>query len=750
MKGTVITVRYTRSVRLTRVLKYLNYLIGLALIALLGTVWWFAWRPLPDSSGEIRAAITQPGSITRDSLGVPHIKAATVEDALYLQGYATAQDRLWQMDSIRRYASGELSEIIGPSTLELDRESRKLRMRRLAEEHTRALPPEDRRYAAAYARGVNAFIESHRDRLPVEFTLLQYQPRPWTIADSVVIGLQMYRDLTNSWKTDILRGAMLSTPNADLAKELFPVRTGIEVQPGSNAFVVSGKFTASGKPMLANDTHLEWGAPSTWHMVSLEAPNLNVTGFALPGLPAVIIGHNDRIAWGVTNLQFDVQDLYLEQINVQNGLYLFNGQPAQARPEREAIQVRGSRPVEFNNWVTRHGPIWNASANQVLTLRWAAAEPGRFQMSIIQLNQARNWEEFRTALRRFSGPGQNFVYIDVDGNIGYQATGILPVRRGFDGRQPLNGVAGQQEWDGFVPFEDLPTAFNPPSGRIVTANQNPFPENWKYDVSGDFDPGYRSRQIDALLGARASGWKPEDMVVVQKDVYSEFLLRVAKAVVQAADRKKPRDEMARDAVEQLRGWNGQAEKGLAAPMIATLVYQQIRTDLAARAGAKDVEYAYSTAASVVDRLLRERPKIWFPDWDAELMSALGKSIEEGRRQQGRNVSKWDQGLYLALELKHPVISKVPWIGSWFNIGPELMSGAGTTVKQTSRRLGPSMRMVADAGNWNSSLASITIGESGQILSKHFKDQWSTYWAGRAFPMPFGAEAKGDILRVVPE
>jgi penicillin amidase len=710
---------------------------------------WFAWRPIPSSSGEIRAGVSQAATITRDSLGVPHIKAATVEDAIYLQGYATAQDRLWQMEAIRRFASGQLSEVIGPATIETDREARRLRLRRIAEEHTRALPPDDRRYMAAYARGVNAFIASHRRELPVEFTILGFEPREWTLADSMVVGLQMYRDLTSTWKDDLTRAALYSGPQPKLARELYPARTGLEIQPGSNAWALSGSRTATGKPLLANDTHLEWGVPSTWHMVHLEAPGFNVTGFALPGVPAVIIGHNDYIGWGVTNLGFDVQDLYVERMDLQTGRYVFRGQPEQARPEREVIRVKDQQPVEFTNFVTRHGPIWNVSGANILTLRWTAAEAGRMQIPIVQLNQARNWNEFREALRRFYGPGQNFVYVDNSGNIGYQATGLLSIRRGYDGTLPLNGASGEQEWDGFIPFDQLPRAFNPADGMIVTANQNPFPEDYPQTVNGQFDPGFRARQIKAMLSAR-QGWKAEDMLTVQKDVYSEFMQYLARSVVTACEAKKCTAENQHDAVEQLRAWNGQMEKGIAAPMIARLVYDQLRLALVKRVGTPQVAYEPVIAHAVIWKLLHERSKEWFSDWDAELVNALGPALEEGRRLQGRNVAKWDYGAFMAIELKHPVVSRVPWIGGWFNVGPEYMSGASTTVKQVSRRLGPSMRFIADSGDWTRSLANITLGESGHVLSRHFKDQWKSYWVGKSYPMLWGPTVKGDVLRITPE
>ncbi len=713
--------------------------------------YWVAYRPLAQTSGEIAAPISAKASVARDALGVPHITAASWEDAVFLQGYVTAQDRLWQMDALRRLAAGELSEIIGPSTIEADRDARRLRMRRLAEEHYRTLPAADRAVLAAYARGVNYFIETHRGRLPIEFAILRYDPRPWGIADSILCGLQMFRKLTTTWKEELQKSAMLA--NGDKAKVnfLFPSRLGTEFQPGSNAWAISGKHTATGKPILANDPHLEFSAPSTWYQVHLQAAGLNVTGVSLPGVPAVIIGHNDRIAWGVTNLDFDVQDLYAERIDTQSGRYAFRGQVEQARLETELIPVKGARPVEFRQWVTRHGPVSVSEGNQYYALRWTAAEPGSFQFPFLDLDQARNWEEFNSAIARFLGPGQNFVYADVDGNIGYHATGRLPIRRTYDGDAPVDGSSGDYEWDGFIPFEQLPAFYNPPQGWIITANQNPFPENYPYRVHGDFASPYRSLEIRSLLTAH-DGWKPADLVAVQKDVYSAFMHYLARQVVSAFDRKKPAvDSNANDAVALLRTWNGQMEKGTPAPMVMALVYQQVRKKIAESAapGKSDV-YSPQMAPAVVQKILEGGARGWLADTDGSLAGALIAAIEEGRKVQGGNVNRWNYGKYNELTIKQPVGSQLPLLGRYFNIGPVEMSGSSTTIKQTTPRLGPSMRFVADLSDWERSLNNITIGESGQILSTHYKDQWDAYYSGRSFPMQFGKVDAKSTLEVTPK
>ncbi|MDQ2949166.1 MAG: penicillin acylase family protein [Acidobacteriota bacterium] len=718
------------------IIRYINWAIAVLVVAALIAVYWVAYRPLPQTSGELAAPISHQATVARDSLGVPHITAATLDDALFLQGYVTAQDRLWQMDALRRLAAGDLSEVIGPATLEADRESRRLRMRRTAEAHARTLPLADRAVLVAYARGVNYFIRTHMDRLPLEFTILGYDPRPWTVVDSLLAGLQMYRNLTNIYRDEFKKQTMLEGGDRAKVNFLFPRRSGREFQPGSNAWAISGAHTASGRPLLANDPHLDYAVPATWYMVHLQAPGFNVTGVSLPGVPCVIIGHNERIAWGVTNLGFDVQDLYQEQLDPNSGRYLFNGQPEQAHLETEVIPVKGARPVDFKQWVTRHGPVIASDNNKYFALRWAASEPGSFQFPFADINRAGNWQEFTAALARFPGPGQNFVYADIDGNIGYHATGMLPLRSGYDGSLPADGSSGQNEWTGFIRFEDLPSSYNPPSGLIVTANQNPFPPDYKYQVDGEFAPQYRSRQIRDLLMAR-NGLKPENMLTVQKDVYSGFSDYLAKRLVTAFDRKHASNSAQKDAIAVLRHWNGQMEKETAAPMIAALTYLQYRKHVAAVASpGKGEVYENQMAPAVLQQILENDGRGWFTDNNAVLLQCLSEALEAGRHMQGSKVANWDYGLYNELTIAQPVGNQLPGVGSYFNIGPIPMSGSSTTVKQTTRKLGPSMRFVADLSDWDKSLNNLTVGESGQILSSHYKDQWKAYYTARSFPMQF--------------
>jgi penicillin amidase len=728
------------------VLRAINALVLVLALVVLGAGYYFLWRTLPEDSGRLPAPVSGEVRVERDARGVPHITAPTVEDALFAQGYVTAQDRLWQMDAIRRRAAGELSEIAGRAALESDTTARKLRLRRIAEDSALRLNPQDRALLGAYARGVNHFIRTHHGRYSPEFQLLSYAPRPWRISDTLLVGLEMYRTLTTTWDDDLLRFQMLEGGQPEKVRALFPPRSGEEILPGSNAWAISGRHTASGKPILANDPHLPFTNPATWHMAHLKAPGLNVAGATLPGVPGIISGHNEFIAWGITNLGYDVQDLYLEQIDLRTGRYSHKAEVLQARAENEWVAVRGEKPVPMVAWVTIHGPVFTTVGRHAFTLKWTAAEHGLSSYAILDINRARNWQEFRAALRRFSGPGQNFVYADREGNIGYQATGWLPVRKGFDGSFPLDGASGLNEWEGIIPFEELPSSLNPPSGRIVSANQNVFPENLPYEVSGQFASHYRQRQIDDRLGSRQV-WKPEEMLTIQKDVYSGLAHFLAQAAVRAVELHSAPPASALDGAGLLAGWNGQMEVRMGQPFLAQLLFQHVRRMLAEQANpGKGAQYRSEISGAVVEGLLRERPAGWVEDWDKLLVQALADAVDEGRRMQGRNLRKWDWGAFNAVALQHPVFARVPLASSWFNIGPVPMSGSSFSIKQTTRALGPSMRFVADLSEWDQSRMNLTLGQSGHRLSGHYKDHWEAYYVGKSFPLEFERiQAKAKLI-----
>ncbi len=720
-----------------RVLKYVNLVIALLLAAFAAATYWFAIRTLPQTSGSATAPVAAKVVIARDERGVPHIRASSIDDALFAQGYATAQDRLFQMEFVRRQNGGELAEAFGKAALPSDIEAARLQLPRIADRHAANLLPADRAVFAAYARGVNYYLESHRGRLPVEFRIAGLEPRPWRIADSILVALMMFRNLTTTWRQDLLKQTMLASGDAAKVNTLFPVRSGGEMQPGSNAWVVSGKWTRSGKPILANDPHLEFSMPGIWYQAHIEAPGLNVAGVTIPGLPCVIIGHNERIAWGVTNLHFDVQDLYRESLDART-----------TRIETTRIRVRDGQPSEVANIVAPHGPVVHRDQRQALALRWTAGD--YFGFPFLDIGRAADWTSFRAALERFPGPSQNFVYADVDGNIGYQAAGRLPVRRAHDGDLPADGSSPEADWAGTIPFADLPSVFNPPGGVIVTANQNPFPRDYPYRVGGSFASHHRARQIRTRLERRRN-WTPGDMLGVQSDVYSAPDHAIARHVVAASGRRGAVSGAIGDAVALLRSWNGQMDEKLAAPLVATLVFRHLRKAIADRASpGNGAAYELQMSLAVVEEMLAARPHGWFDDWDQILLRALADGVEEGSRMQGRDPAKWRWGRANEWRLDPAIIHEIPVIGKYWRIGPVPMSGSAATVKQTTTRLGPSMRFVADLADWERSLMNVVAGQSGQVFSRHLRDQWDTYLAGRSFPMQFRRVEAHSTLELLPE
>ncbi len=740
---------------LFRTVRIINVSIAVVVLLLVIAVYWFAIRPLPKVSGEISAPIRGAATVQRDARGIPHIQASCWQDAIFLQGFVTAQDRLWQMDVLRRFGAGELAEVFGSTALGEDERARRMRMQEIAEQDVIHLRPEDRALMAEYARGVNYFIDRHRGDYPLEFSLPghEYDPRAWTMADTVLVGLVMFRNLTDSATSDFDRSMLLARgANTGKFHILFPPVQGGYVNPGSNAWAASGAHTADGKPMAANDPHLEYGLPGTWHLVHLQAPDLDVSGAALPGVPGVITGHNRQIAWGVTNLESDVMDLYIEQIDDRTGHYLYQGKTEQAQLDRQFIGVKDAKPVQIDTWVTRHGPVILHENGKAYSMRWSAADG--FGFPFLDIDRAQNWQQFRAALATFWGPDQNFVYADKAGNIGYQAAGKVPIRRNFDGDLPLDGTSGNFEWNGYIPFEQLPSIYNPAGGIVATANQNPFPPGYPYRINGSYADPYRVNQIRALLQAKPR-LTVDDMLAIQKDVYSAYDLFLARQVAAAFSKKGSNDELIRNAVPVLRKWDGQMDKDQAAPMMTELLSNTLQAELVKLLfpAAKRPSHGSKLLPrpEVIETLLRDRPAGWVvhDDWDAWLLRNFATALQEGRRRQGMPVTKWRWGGVLQWTLAHPVGKQLPFVNRFFDIGPVDMSGSGTTVKQTTATLGPSERMVVDLGNLDNSVQNLVAGESGAVASPHYKDQWPAYYAGRSFPMEFDHVDAKDVLRVKP-
>ena len=741
-----------------RVLKYTNGLAAIVLIAALGLFYRYVWQSMPETAGELNLKISQPATIVRDEHGIPHIEAGNVEDAIYLQGYVHAQDRFWQMEATRRIAAGEMAEIVGPAAVESDLEARQLRLRRVANLMYERLAGEDRKVLAAYARGVNDWLSTHLDRMPLEIRALNYTPRQWSIADSLLLSLHMFRQLSTSWTTEADEFMMLSQGgDAAKIKLLFPTRSGAEIMPGSNAWVVSGSHSKTGKPILAGDPHLQQSWPSTFYINHLKAGELDVIGGSIPGSPAVIIGHNQKIAWSMTTLQFDVQDLYLNE-------------SALLGVEKETIRVKGAAAIEMNNQIAPHGPLVERNGVRY-ALRWVPFD-GEFHFTFLDINRAQDWKQFRAALSNFAGPNHNFLYADSAGNIGYQAAGHMPLRKTQDSALPMDARNAANDWAGFIPFDELPSAYNPPGGVLINSNQNPFPKDYKYPVAGIFTPPYRQRQIANMLAKQAQ-WQPVEMATIQKDVYSEFHHFLAGQIAKAGRTRKSTREDFGAALEILENWNGQMEIEQSAPMIVSLAYEEIKATVIRRAAPRPAPYASHFAPSVVEDLLRRRPKDWFPDFDQVLVQALLDSLDAGIKMQGKNPRFWDYGRFNRIYIPNQVLGEAvsvgiflarPWmpfssvirslrlplLDNYVQAGPAPLSGASQTVKQVSNRVGPAFRFIADTSNWDASYFTITLGQSGHAFSSHSKDYWDSWYSGQPVLLPYKTVRADAVLRVRPK
>lgn len=525
---------------------------------------------------------------------------------------------------------------------------------------------------------------------------------------------------------------------------------------GSNNWVVSGSYTASGKPLVSNDPHLGHSIPSVWYMIHLEAPGLNVSGVSLPGSPGVIIGHNDRIAWGMTNTGPDVQDLYIEKFNPANpNQYVHNGQWVEAETRDEVIKVRGEKDYQLSVRTTRHGPVISDEGGRALALSWTALQPHALQFPFLAINQARNWRDFTQALRQFTGPEQNMVYADVDGNIGYYAPAWVPVRRQGDGSVPVPGDTDAYEWMGYIPFEDLPHAYNPPGRLIATANSRVIPKDYPYFFTHAWTAPFRTARIFDLLEAgtpsppcaagRAACFTVDDMLKIDGDIHPLDEVWLAGALVRAASVRPPNGRDAREAVDLLRHWNGEATSDSPVPLIChdTLIALRERL-LDPKVGADMARRSWSLSTGFVQKVIDQQLTRWLPPGDADFNATLMASLDEGvrrieKRLPDRDVPAWRCGDTIPLIFHHPLDS-VPLVGRLFDVGPYPQAGTADSIKATTPNSGPSMRMVADLSDWDASVQNLTLGESGQLASPYYQDQFHAWYTVHSFPMLFSGQA----------
>jgi penicillin amidase len=796
-----------------RILLGLSLAVLILLAGALAFAYYVAYSALPQLDGSMQmSGLSAPVTVTRDSHGVPTIEAASLDDLFFAQGYVTAQDRLWQMDVMRRFGSGELSEILGDALLKLDREQRILGIRATARKSLQTANPRDRSFLEAYAHGVNAYIAASSGRLPVEFRILHYAPKPWLVEDSLVIANEMVKDLNYHYFFDALsREKILAKLGPELTADLYVNRSWHDRPPtvmredlnqpdnntgnsddeddddspdnsvtrenpaqktlpvealseqafstegvpvnGSNDWVVSGAHTVTGKPLLSNDMHLGHQMPNLWYEAHLHSGSLDVAGVTLPGMPYVIVGHNQRIAWGFTNVGPTVTDIYIENFNAQGAYQTPNGW---VQPEHriEVIHIKDKPDVQVDVEITRHGPVITdlvPGETRPLALRWTLYDSLR--IPFFDVDAAQNWQEFQRAFSQLDAPGQNVAYADVDGNIGYQATGKVPIRAG-DGTLPVNGADNAHEWTSYIPFEKLPSIYNPPSGIIATANGRITPDNYPNSISMEWEAPWRTARIYHVLESGRQ-FAAADMLALQTDIHSEAELFAAERFVYAVDHASKPSARAKQAADLMRSWDGRMQAGSAAPTIAENSILQLRRLLlepklgSASADPKQANgvlnwrtYSWEMRSVWLENVMLHRPKRWlpeaFPNYD-ELLTAAVEAAVNGPTVP-KDLASWRWGAFNAVDIEHPILGKIPILRHWSGPGLKEQSGSGYTVKAVTPTHGPSERFTANLADLDQSTLNIVTGQGGNFLSPYYMDQWKAWYEGTTFTLPFSARA----------
>lgn len=761
-------------------------------------------------------------TITRDERGIPYIDAKSDEDLYFAQGYATAADRLWQMDLFRRSARGELAEVLGagPNNVALDQDKlhRTYGFAQAAEAEVAQASPKSLAIIEAYARGVNAYASSLDPKsLPPEFQLLQFSFRPWTPADSFIIAKIFFEALSDTWRLDVMRQALASLP-AEKRNALLPSMSPIDVlvvgkdtkarsssatlqQPqaplssealaalahnqsiaaaaldrigfhadglaASNNWVVSGSRTVTGKPLLANDPHLRPSAPSIWHMVHLSGPGVRVAGITAAGVPGVIIGHNDRIAWGFTNVGPDVQDLYIEKFDPANPKRYQTPQGWQdAVIRQEQIKVRkGFTSSEFDTvthevTVTRNGPIIFEADGKRYALKWTALDPKVNRPDLqYAMNRARNWKEFNAALESFTAPTQNIVYADVDGHIGYHAAGVVPIRKSGDGSVPYDGSTDAGEWTSYIPIAKLPQLYDPPSGIIVTANQRIVGTDYPYFLTHSWAQPYRARRILDLLNEKPKH-STDDFRRILGDVYSiGGVLFAQEAVKLLRPKLTPADEKLRATLNAFEKWDGRLNAESTVAPILSQMRQTFRSKILAGALGPDLvrNYQWSNFDTTLDRIIKERPAEWLPKETASYEDLMRLSYDEAianlKRTLGDDETKWTWGDMVKARFPH-TLGAAPLIGGQFIVPPFPQNGTGGLLGATVNvGASVSMRLIADLSDLDKTQQGIALGVSGLPKSPHWSDQLADWRAvtPREFPFTVAAVSKAakDTLVLEP-
>jgi penicillin G amidase len=761
------------------------------------TAFWYQLlrRPLPRTSGRMNLrGLEAPVDVLRDRFGVPHIRARTPHDVTFALGFCHGQDRLWQLEFFRRTTAGRLSEFAGADALPADRLMRTLGMRRTAEREARALAPPLAALATSYVTGINAAIDSAR-ALPVEFQLLRIEPEPWNTVDLLAAAKLMGFGLSTNWEMELLRARIVRLAGAERAARLepqYPRENPVVTRPGepyagdgndviaqitavretlglgthatgSNNWVVSGERSVTGKPLLACDPHLTFTAPDLWYEAELVCDDYRVFGATLPTNPFPVFGQNEHVAFGFTNVMADTQDLFVERLNADDArLYEFEGGWREAEIVREEISIKGrSHAEEIDVTVTHHGPIVSdvLGAEEPLALSWTGLQFPLLTESGYDLARARNGDEVIAAAATHHVPPLNLLWADTEGNIGYQLAGRIPIRNEGTPDLPKPGWTGEFEWDGTVPYDELPRVVNPPSGFLVTANNRITADDYPYHITSEWMAGYRAQRIEELLGRRERH-SVNDFERMQHD----FLSLPGIETVHRLSRLHPTHQRETRAIERLKSWDGVlAPDSIAGTIVHAFTVVFAQAVVAATVSDPELQERWLNRSGVPlfeivsspwrfqERLLElwdEGDRTWFaaperPDgreWNEVALEALEQALDGLEERFGRNQDRWRWGRVHAAEFMHPFGAANPLFRKIFNRSVEV-GGASETVTQNGYLAtdpfkavwGPVYRMIADLGDPGQSRWQLTTGQSGHPGSPHYDDMIEGWRTGRTNP-----------------
>lgn len=732
---------------------------------------------LPPVEGDLAVpGLREPVEVLRDRWGIAYVSASSLEDLWFAQGFVQASERLFQIELAIRAATGRLSEWFGELSVPVDRFARTVGFHRIGEAEAERWTPGSRAMMERFVAGARTWVRS-MSAPPLEHALLAAPPElpeelgPWASAFAYVAW-----GLSGNWDHELVRALLIERFGVETAGLLLPpaapddseLAAGslggrlLEGLPrsrgqGSNNWAVAGRRTASGKPLLANDPHLLVQQPAAWFEIHLRAPGYEARGAAFPFAPGVAIGMTEHHAWGFTNVSGDVQDLYLERLNEDRSAAEFDGAWEPLEVRAETIVVRGGRPLVFDVAHTRHGPILDAAPvgvaggrfepiDETYALAWTGADGLLEPASLIDLARAGSFEEVREALRTLGCPGQNVVYADAEGTIGFQCSGRYPIRRRGDGTVPVPGWTSEHGWDGFVPFDELPWSKDPGSGFLATANNRTWDDDYPFLIGLDFHPPFRVRRIAEVL-REGEGLRVEDMARLQVDTRSLPAMRLLPLLLDAT----PSTERREPVLEHLRGWDGDLRPG----SVAAGVYEVWMGRLAARClgAAPGVLTSYFAwrepfVCAALPAMLEERiPPPAGGSWDELLPAALDDALDELGERLGSAPESWRWGALHRVRFAHP-LARIPGAGALFVAAEHELGGDEQTVLQSGidSHLGyeavvvPSWRFVADLGDPDRSAAILTTGQSGNPVSPHWNDQAPLWATGELRPCPVSRAA----------